>query len=87
MVIGILLFGIPSAIIATCKGFATMRWIIAFGLFGLITVCCLKSAKAPGITLEESAKRTAKANAVGAWMCGINVALVAVAFITIIAAN
>jgi hypothetical protein len=71
----VLLFvGILSAIIASNKGFAALRWVGSLGLVGLIAVLCLSSAKEPGITPEESAKRAAKANKIGAWMCGIELA-------------
>jgi hypothetical protein len=75
MIFGLLLFGIPSAIVASNKGFAALRWVIAFGLIGLIVVCSLKSAKAPDITPEDAAVRVEKANNIGGWMCGINIGL------------
>jgi hypothetical protein len=77
MILGLILFGIPSAIVATKKGFATFRWLFAFGLIGLIVVACLPSARAQGITSSEAVMRTDKADSVGAWMCGINIAILA----------
>jgi len=87
MIVGLILFGIPSAIIAANKGFAALRWVIAFGLIGLIVVCSLDSAKAQGITPEESARRAEKGNTVGAWMCGINLGLAALSIIVLLAAH
>ena len=74
-IVGLILFGIPSAIIAGSKGFKSLRWLIAFGLIGLIVVACMSSAKAAGISPEEAQQRAAKANGVGAWMTGINIGL------------
>ena len=68
--IGIILFGIPSVIIAAKKGFAPFRWLIAFGLIGLITVSSLSSARADGIDEDERIRRAEKGNRVGAIMCG-----------------
>lgn len=63
-------------IIASRKGFAALRWL-PLGILGLIVVLSLPSAKAQDITKEESAKRAAKANKLGAWMCGIILAFFA----------
>jgi len=73
--IGLILFGIPSAIIASVKGFKPFRWLIALGLIGLIVVSSLSSANARGITEEEAQLRTVKANSIGATMALINVGL------------
>jgi hypothetical protein len=75
VIIGLIIFGIPSAIIAGVKGFKPLRWLFAFGPIGLIVVACMSSAKATGITPEESKRRADAANTVGAWMTGINLAL------------
>jgi hypothetical protein len=74
-IIGIILFGIPSAIIAKKKGFKALRWLIAFGLIGLIVVACLTSAKTPGLSEEFAIQNAEKANKVGAWMAGLNIAI------------
>ncbi len=74
-IIGLIIFGIPSAIIAGYKGFKSLRWLIALGLIGLIVVSFMSSAKAEGISSEESKRRADKANSVGAGMAGINIFL------------
>jgi hypothetical protein len=74
-IIGLILFGIPSAIVAGVKGFKPFRWLIAFGFIGLIVVATLANANARGISDEEVAKRAEKANKIGAWMAGINLGL------------
>jgi general stress protein CsbA len=78
MYIAVMLFGIPSMIVASKKGFADSRWLITFGLLGFIIVCCLPSAKAQGISHDKSRARRNKANVVGGWLCGINVFVFAV---------
>ena len=85
MIFGLILFGIPSAIIAGIKGFAALRWLVAFGLIGMIVVICLPSAKAEGITPEESVARATKANTVGAWMSGIKLGLGAISILFLVA--
>lgn len=70
-----ILLGIISAIIAKRKGFKPLRWILALGIIGLITTICMPSAKAEGITPEESERRAAKANSVGAMMAWIYISL------------
>jgi hypothetical protein len=84
-IIGIIIFGIPSAIIAGSKGLKPMRWLIAFGLIGLITVLVLSSANAQGITDEERARRAARGDTIGAWMCGLNLALLAISILILFA--
>jgi len=74
-IIGLVLFGIPSVIIAGNKGFSPFRWLIAFGLIGLIVVISLPSARAESITAEESEARINRANNIGGWMTGINIGL------------
>lgn len=74
-IIGVIIFGIPSAIIAGSKGFKALRWLLAFGLIGLITVAVLESAKAQGISDEERVRRAARGDKIGAWMCGLCVGL------------
>ena len=83
----LLLFGIPAAIIAKVKGFRALRWFFGLGIVGLIWVIFLKSAKAEGISPEVSSEREEKANTVGAWLCGINFGLAAIALIILLAAN
>jgi hypothetical protein len=77
-IIGLIIFGIPSAIIAGSKGFKPFRWLVAFGLIGLITVAVLESPNAQGLTDEERARRVARGDKIGAWMCGLCLALSAV---------
>ena len=76
--VGLVLFGIPSAIIAGAKGFKPLRWLFAFGLIGLIVVASMGSAKAKDISPEEREQRAAKANKTGAIMCGLCLGLSAV---------
>lgn len=73
--IGFFLFGIPSSIIAGVRGFSPLRWLLAFGLIGLIVVLSLPSARAEGISADEAIRRRAKADSIGAWMCAINLGL------------
>ena len=80
---GLFLCGILSVIIAANKGFKALRWFLSFGVIGLIVVINLSSAKTPGITSEESAARAAKADKVGAWMCGICLLLSVIAGLAI----
>jgi len=72
MPIELLLFGIPAALIAASKGFKPWRWTVALGPLGLIAVLCLSSANEQGIRGQAAAARVAKANALGAWMCGLS---------------
>jgi hypothetical protein len=74
-IIGLIIFGIPSAIIAGVKGFKPFRWLIAFGLIGLIVVASMASATSKGITEEEAIIRAYKANNVGATMAWLNIGL------------
>jgi hypothetical protein len=80
-IIGLVLFGIPSVIIAGTKGFSSFRWLLAFGFIGLIVVISLPSGKAQNITAEESEARINKADNIGGWMTGINIGLAAVVLI------
>lgn len=75
IIIGLIIFGIPSAIVAASKGFRPLRWLIALGLIGLVVVSFMPSAKKDGISSEEAEKRAGKADTVGAWMAGITIAL------------
>jgi O-antigen ligase len=74
-ILGVIIFGIPSALIAKAKGFLALRWLVAFGLIGLIVVSCLAGANARGISEEERLQRAAKANKIGAVMAGLCVGL------------
>ena len=68
-----LIFGIIAAFIASSKGFKSLRWILALGIIGFITVIFMPSARVDGITPEEAERRASKANNVGAWMaCVLN---------------
>jgi len=75
IIIGLIIFGIPSAIIAGNKGFKPLRWLIAFGFIGLITVSCLSSAKKEGVSPGEARERAERADSIGAWLCGANLTL------------
>ena len=55
-IIGLVIFGIPSAIIAGVKGFKPFRWLIAFGLIGLIVVGSMASATKKGISEDDARK-------------------------------
>lgn len=85
--IGLILFGIPSVIIAGTKGFKPFRWLLAFGLIGLIVVISLASAKAQDILPEEALRRAEKADSIGGWMTGINIGLGLVIFLISLAMN
>ncbi len=80
-----LIFGVISAFIAGAKGFKSLRWILALGIIGFITVLCLSSAKAAGIPPEEAKRRADKANTVGAVMAWINIGLGVVVLLIILA--
>ena len=76
---------VSGPIVASKKGFEALRWI-PLGAIGLVVVLCLPSAKAQGITPEESAKRAGTANKVGAWMCGIILAFFGICFLVFMSA-
>lgn len=82
-----LIFGVIAAIIAGNKGFKPLRWILALGIIGFITVLCLSSAKAQGIDVEESKRRAEKANKIGAVMAWINVGIGVLVLIILLVAN
>jgi NADH:ubiquinone oxidoreductase subunit 6 (subunit J) len=84
---GLLLFGIPAAIIAKVKGFNSLRWLLALGIVGFVWVLFLNSANAKGISPDESASRVEKANTVGAWLCGINLGLSTIVILILLAVN
>jgi len=74
-VIGLVIFGIPSAIIANRKGFKPLRWLIAMGLVGLIVVGSLSNANAPNLSEEEKNARAAKGDSTGAGLAWGSVGL------------
>lgn len=74
-IVGLILFGVPSAIIAGAKGFRPFRWLIAMGVVGLIFVASLSSAKAANIPDEEREARAEKADRIGATLAMISIAL------------
>ena len=80
MLLGMMLFGLPSYIVASRKGFANARWLLTFGLIGLIIVCSLPTAHKRGMSYDEIQSRTEKANRIGAILCAINVACLFVLF-------
>ena len=86
-IIFLILFGIPSAIIAKTKGFGAIRWFLALGIIGLITVACLSSANDPSATDEERQRRLESGNSIGGWMCGINLGLSALLLCVLFAAS
>ena len=79
--IALMLFGIPSMIVASKKGFAESRWLLALGIVGFVVVCCLPSARARDISHSQRGARAHRANKVGAVMCGIGVAVSALAIL------
>ena len=74
-IVGLIIFGIPSAIIAKAKGFKPLRWLIAMGLIGLIVVSCLSSAKAKDISEDEQRLRAANGDKTGAALAWTSVGL------------
>ncbi|MCC6233236.1 MAG: hypothetical protein IT580_11370 [Verrucomicrobiales bacterium] len=80
-----LVFGLFASMIAAGKGFKALRWILALGVIGFITVICLSSAQADGIGAEEAQRRAARANSIGAWLAWINVAIGVVVALLILA--
>lgn len=84
-IIGLIIFGIPSAIVANVKGFHPLRWLIALGFIGLIVVALMPSATLRGITDEEAQLRADKANNVGAVMAWINIGISVVLTIVLLA--
>jgi len=72
-VIGTMLFGLPSAVVAAFKGFTPWRWLLsgAFPIPGLIAVCCLPSAKARSIDYIDAFNRKARGDIWGTWMACI----------------
>ncbi|MEI6898369.1 MAG: hypothetical protein WCL00_00710 [Bacteroidota bacterium] len=85
-IIALIIFGIPSAIIAGNKGFKPFRWLLALGIIGLIVVATMASATAKGISEEEAMARAEKGNSTGAILAWINVALSVIFVIVIFAA-
>lgn len=73
MLLGMMLFGLPSYFLASRKGFENARWILTFGLIGLIVLLCLPSAHQRGISYDEVRSRAHKANKIGAILCATNV--------------
>jgi hypothetical protein len=72
MIVALMIFGIPSMIIASKKGFAEGRWLLTFGIIGLILVCCLPNARKKGLSHDESRRRRRNANGIGKVICIIN---------------
>ena len=71
--LGLLLFGIPSALIANAKGFEPFRWFLALGFIGFLVILFMPSARSAGLAPDEAFARAAKGNSVGKWLCVINV--------------
>lgn len=84
-IIFLLLFGIVSMIIASSKGFSSIRWFLALGIIGLIVVSTLPSAKEESLTEEEVEARINRANKIGGTMTAINIGLSIVIFFIAIA--
>jgi hypothetical protein len=84
MIFGLMIFGIPAMVIAEKKGFKGARWLLAFGLIGLIIVCVLPSAKKRGIDYGQARKRAAVANSIGAWLCGANALVLFISLIALV---
>src|SRR5262249_53296501 len=61
----VVLFGVPSALIAARKGFAWYAWVLAYGVIGLVIVACLPSARDPIAPQDVSSSRRATGNGIG----------------------
>jgi len=61
-----------SMFVASKKGFAQGRWWMAFGLLGLVVVCCLPGATSREIPRHQARARAKRANSIGAVLCGLN---------------
>jgi hypothetical protein len=55
--------------------------MLSCGLIGLIVALVLESANVEDITAEEAEGRANRANRIGAWLCGINLALAAISVV------
>ena len=80
---GIVIFIISAiimALVAVCKGFNPLLWLLAGGIPGFIILCCLPSAKSADINGDVRAARARMGNTVGGVISGIAVVLVAVLF-------
>lgn len=76
LIIGLAIFGIPATVIAISKGFKyPLRWLLSFGIIGLIIVAILPSAHTTGISDDEAAVRIAKGDKIGGILCGLCVGL------------
>ena len=73
-----MLFGIPSMIVASKKGFADGRWLFTFGLIGLIVVSCFPSARKRGISHNEARRRKNNAEEMGKVICIINAIVIVI---------
>jgi general secretion pathway protein G len=67
-----------SPIIAKHKGFKSLRWVLSFGIIGLVTVLCLPTARAEEITPEEKKRRAHIADITGACMTAASIVVVAI---------
>jgi hypothetical protein len=62
----VVLFGVPSCLIAARKGFAWYWWALAHGVIGLIAVACLPSAKDLRGSEDLNRSRRKTGNMIGA---------------------
>jgi hypothetical protein len=76
MILAVMIFGIPAMLVASKKGFADGRWLLAFGLIGLIVVSCLPSARRKGLSHGDARKRRRTADGIGKVLCAINVIVI-----------
>jgi hypothetical protein len=74
-IVGLILFGIPSAVIAFAKGLKPLRWLMGLGVIGLVVVICLPSANQKDISDEEIERRQVMGNRTGAIMFGITIGI------------
>lgn len=72
MILGMLLFGIPATIVASNKGFASGRWLLTFGLIGLIVVICLPTARKKGLPEDAASRRKRNADVISKVMFILN---------------
>lgn len=78
MILVVMVLGIPAMIVASKKGFADGRWLLTFGLIGLIVVSCLPSARKRGISHNEARRRRNNADETGKIICIINAIVIVI---------
>src|SRR5579871_323760 len=78
IIIAIMLFGFPSMIVASKKGFADSRWLLTFGIIGLVIVSCMPSARKKGISHNEARRRRRNADETGKVICIIHASVIVI---------